>query len=100
MSEEGSAASSCTEVTQPSTCSWDRWGEPSFQRTKYQVVKMPEVAKNTCFAGEQNSSDEASEGQSFKTLCSHDLSTTSLVYVAMVSQRLHLKSDAHCTGGW
>lgn len=91
MSEKESAASSCTQVTQPPTCSWDRWGKPSVQRTKYQVAKMPEVIKNTCFAGEQNSSDEASEGQSFKTLCSHDLSTPLLVYLAMVSQWLQLK---------
>lgn len=91
MSKEESAASSCTQVTQLPTCSWERWGKPSVQRTKYQVVKMPEITKNTCFAGEQNSSNEASEGQSFKTLSSHDLLTPLLVYVAVVSQRLQLK---------
>lgn len=49
MSVEEHAASNCIQVTQVTICSWDRWGEPSVQRTRYQnVVNVLEITKNMC----------------------------------------------------
>lgn len=50
MSVEECAASNCIQVTQVPTCSWDRWGQPSVQGTKYlEAVKVLEITKNVCY---------------------------------------------------
>lgn len=50
MSAEECAASNCIQVTQVPTCSWDRWGQPSIQGTKYpEAVKVLEISKNMCY---------------------------------------------------